>query len=266
MMDRTETNDELLEKGVTPEIACDLFYNGVWQKNTVSVPGEMALTIYVNGLELVTIMCTPAKLTPLVLGFLYSEGIIENVKDVASMRVCIDDSLADVKLNKSDFQLPVKRTLTSGCGGGATFSTRANPVVSNLFVTPTEVSDLMKKMLKQAELYKYSGGIHSSALTDKESLLVLAEDIGRHNTLDRIQGECLLRGISTKDKLLLSTGRLSSEMALKAAKMKTPIIVSRSSPTHRSIALSKDLGLTLIGYARADRLSVYSHPERIITG
>jgi len=263
-MDKMSNKDELLEMGVTPEVACDLFYNGVWQKNTVSVPGEMALAVYVNGLELVTIMCTPSKLTPLVLGFLYSEGIIENTKDVASLRVCLDDSLADVKLNNIDFRIPSKRTLTSGCGGGSTFSYQAKRVVSDLVVTPAEVLGLMKKMNQQSELYKYSGGIHSAALADNENLLVLAEDIGRHNTLDRIQGECLLRGISTRNKLLLSTGRLSSEMLLKAARMDTPVVVSRSSPTQRAITLAQNLDITVIGYAKADRLSVYSHTERIV--
>jgi FdhD protein len=91
----------------------------------------------------------------------------------------------------------------------------------------------------------------------------VSEDIGRHNTFYKIQGECLMRGLATKDRLLLSTGRVSSEMLLKAAGMQIPVVVSRTSPTGRGISLARDLGIALVGYARGSRLLVYSHPERL---
>jgi FdhD protein len=153
--------------------------------------------------------------------------------------------------------------LTSGCGGGASFVTQGQKVDSNLLVTPEEILSLMKQMQDQMGLYRVSGGVHGSALADTKRLLVVSEDIGRHNTLDKIQGECLLRGLSTKDRLLLSTGRVSSEMLLKAAKMQVPVVVSRTSPTGRSIELAGELGIAVVGYARAGRLTVYSHPERL---
>jgi FdhD protein len=101
-------------------------------------------------------------------------------------------------------------------------------------------------------------------LGDNSSLLAVAEDIGRHNTLDKIMGECLLRKLSTRDKVLITTGRISSEMLSKAARMMTPIVVSRSSPTDRSISLAQELGITLVGYVRGSRLSVYTHNERVL--
>ena len=113
------------------------------------------------------------------------------------------------------------------------------------------------------ELYHLCGGVHGSALSDTKSLLVVAEDIGRHNTLDKIQGECLIQGLTTKDRLLLCTGRVSSEMMLKAAKMQTPIIVSRHSPTESAVSIARDLGIALVGHARGSNLSAYSHPERL---
>jgi FdhD protein len=262
-MDKPKTNDELLARGIAPDIGCARFSESTWLKTSVCVPGEMELTIYINGLELVTMMCTPAKLTPLILGFLYSEGMIKSVKDIASMRVCEEESLADLRLNTSDFKLPTRRTLTSGCGGGVAFTSQAPKLRSDLVVTPPEVLSLMAQLVEKSELYRLCGGVHTSALADTKNLLVVAEDIGRHNTLDRIQGECLLTGLITKDRLLLSTGRLSSEMLLKAAKMEIPVVVSRSSPTERAISLARDLGITVVGYARASRLSVYSHPERL---
>jgi FdhD protein len=122
----------------------------------------------------------------------------------------------------------------------------------------------MKQLNERAELYKYCGGVHTSALGNNSDLLVIAEDIGRHNTLDKIMGECLLTKLSTKEKVLLTTGRISSEMLSKAVRMKTPIVVSRSSPTDRSISLAQELGITLVGYVRGSRLSVYTHNERVL--
>jgi FdhD protein len=121
----------------------------------------------------------------------------------------------------------------------------------------------MKQLNERAELYKYCGYVHTSALGENSSLLVVAEDIGRHNTLDKIMGECLLRKLSTRDKVLITTGRISSEMLGKAASIMTPIVASRSSPTDHAIALAKELGITLIGYVRGSRLSIYSHEERV---
>jgi len=179
------------------------------------------------------------------------------------MRVCEDDSLADVRLVNADYKLPTLRTVTSGCGGGVAFTAQGEKVESDLVVTPTEVLSLMKQLQEQMELYRLCGGVHASALSDNKNLLVVAEDIGRHNTLDKIQGECLLRGLVVRDGLLLSTGRVSSEMLLKAAKMRAPVVVSRSSPTGRAVSLARDLGIALVGYARGSRLTVYSHPERL---
>jgi FdhD protein len=251
-------------KGVEPNIVCDRFSDEGWVRTSAHVPSEMQLTIYVNRQEVVNVLCTPTKLNCLVIGFLYAEGIISSLGDVLSMRVCEDDSLADVMLSNPDYELPTrKRTLTSGCGGGETFKTQAQKVDSDLIVTPREVLSLMKQLIEQMELYRLSGGVHASALSDTNNLLVVAEDIGRHNTFYKIQGECLLRGISIRDRLLLSTGRVSSEMLLKAAGMQVPIVVSRTSPTGRGISLARDLGIALVGYARGGRLLVYSHPERL---
>jgi len=127
------------------------------------------------------------------------------------------------------------------------------------------VLGLMKQLYQQQSLFQLGGGIHSSALCDRTQILVLAEDIGRHNTLDKIMGECLMRGLPTQDGILLTTGRISSEMLLKAARMQTPIVVSRGSPTERAITLGNKLDITVIGYARGSRLSVFSGDERLLT-
>jgi FdhD protein len=250
-------------KGVVPDVVFDRFSDEGWGRPSVHLPSEMALAICVNRQELVTILCTPTKLNCLVLGFLYAEGIISGIGDVASMQVCEEESLADVILSNPDYKLPTQRTLTPGCGGGATFKTQRQRVDSNLVATPEELLSLMNQLQKQMVLYQLCGGVHASALSDTKNLLVVAEDIGRHNTLDKIQGECLLRGLQTRDRLLLSTGRISSEMLLKAAKMQAPVVASRHSLTGSAVSLARDLGIALVGHARGSRLSVYSHPERL---
>ncbi len=249
------------------EGAQDIFYNRFsdegWVRTSGHVPSEMEFTIYVNRQELVTIMCTPTKLNCLALGFLYAQGIISGTADVLSMRVCEEDSMADVRLSNTEYKLPTLRTLTSGCGGGVAFKTEGQRVDSDLVITPEEVLSLMKQFQEKMELYQLCGGVHASALSDTKKLLVVSEDIGRHSTIDKILGECLLRGLSTKDKVLLGTGRISSEMLRKAAGMQIPIVVSRTSPTGRAVTLARELGITLVGYVHGNRLSVYSHPERL---
>ena len=260
---RQEAIGKLDRKGVAPDAVFDRFSGEGWSRASSHLPSEMALAIYVNRKELVTILCTPTKLNYLVLGFLYAEGIISGIGDVASMRVCEEESLADVILRNPEYEPPTQRTLTPGCGGGAAFKTEGQRINSDLAATPKDVLSLMKKLQEQTKLYRLCGGVHASALADTKNLLVVAEDIGRHNTLDKIQGECLLKGLRTRDRLLLSTGRISSEMLVKAAKMQVPVVVSRHSTTGSAVSLARDLGITLVGQARGSRLSVYSHAERL---
>jgi FdhD protein len=255
--------DDIIPAGITPDIQSDKYIDGKWQQVSLAVPKEMPFTIYISGIELVTILCSPIKLNCLVLGYLYSEGIIKDIKDVASMRVCEDDALADVKLVNPDFTLPKKKVLTSGCGGGISFNIDSPEMDSDIRISPQTILILMKQLMESASSYNLSGGIHTSALCDNNSILVIAEDIGRHNTLDKIIGECLLRKISSMGKILLASGRISSEMIRKAAIMQTPVIASLTSPTERAVILARDKGITLIGYAKGNRLTVYSRPERL---
>ncbi len=118
--------------------------------------------------------------------------------------------------------------------------------------------------LKQAqELYRKSGGVHTSALSDGERLILVAEDIGRHNTLDKLAGRCLLEQVRLEKKIILTTGRISSEMMQKAGRMGAMMVVSRTSPSSLSVNMAEQMGITLIGYARGDRYTVYAHPEKI---
>ena len=126
-----------------------------------------------------------------------------------------------------------------------------------------QISQLMRDLRREAEIHQSVGGTHASALSNGSEILVMAEDVGRHNTLDKIRGECLFRGIPTRDRMLLTTGRVSSEMVAKAAKMEVPIVASRSPPTDLAFKLAREWEMTVVGYVRGDKMNVYSRPDRV---
>ena len=221
---------------------------------------EQPLTVYVNGERFLTLLCTPIKLDALVLGYLWMEKVIGGLEDVTTLAISEVDGRADVTLARP-VSLPTERILTSGCGGGITF--RIDPRLfsrldSRLRVRPADLAARMKELYGEAVQYQASRGIHGAALADEDGLLVVAEDVGRHNAVDKIKGEALLRGIPTADRILLSTGRISSEMLLKAARMGVPLVASRTSPTEMAVGLAEQLGITVVGYVRPDSLNLYA--------
>jgi FdhD protein len=221
---------------------------------------EQPLTIHVNGERFLTLLCSPVKLEALVVGYLWMEKIIADPGDIARLEISVVDGRADVTLGQP-VTLPTERILTSGCGGGITFRIdhRLFPRLhSSLTVRPAQLIARMKDLFGAAVHYKTSRGIHGAALSDGEGLLVVAEDVGRHNAVDKVKGEALVRGIPTQDRILLSTGRISSEMLLKAARMGVPVVASRTSPTEMAVALAEQLGITVCGYVRADGLNLYA--------
>lgn len=235
-----------------------------WRVAAGKLGQEIALTIYLDQVELATLMCSPDRLNFLVAGFLRSEGIINKLEDLALMRVCDEEQVVDVRLMRPR-QLTSKRILTAGCGGGVTFDDGADlkPVESELSVGPDQVLDCMRQLQRLYGGRSEQSGVHVSGLANGRELVAIARDVGRHNTLDKIWGQCLFQGIETAGRVLLTTGRLSSEMVLKAARMGVPIAASLNSPTTKAVELGERLGITLVGYVRGSRLSVYSHPRRL---
>src|SRR5881397_750923 len=221
---------------------------------------EQPLTIHVNGEKFLTLLCSPMTLEALVVGYLWMEKVIGDVEEIARVEVSPVDGRADVMLTHP-VTLPTERILTSGCGGGITFRIdhRLFPRLSSaLRVRPEALAAGMKDLFAAAAHYKASRGIHGAALSDGERLLLVAEDVGRHNAIDKIKGAALLRGIPTEHRILLSTGRVSSEMLLKAARMGVPVVASRTSPTEMAVALAEQLNVTVCGYVRPDGLNLYA--------
>jgi FdhD protein len=228
---------------------------------------EALACISVNGQELATFMCSPRDLDRLALGFLFNEGLIGGLHDVAALHVSARRTCVDIWLHGSDFQRPERAVVTSGCGGGVTFddlSERHPPLFSDLRVTPETLASLMKKLHRGATLYQRSRGIHTAVLAGEEGVLLQVEDVGRHNCLDKLSGAALLEGIPTKDRVILSSGRISSEMINKARRLEAPIVCSRTSPTSLSVALAEAWNMTIVAYLRQNRMRIYTHPERVI--
>jgi len=237
-----------------------------------AVIDEALACVSVNGEELATFMCTPRDLTELALGFLYNEGVIEGLDEVRAHHVSKSGTCVDVWLHNTTFERPRRAIITAGCGGGLTFndlSEAYEPLASDTRATPEQLAALMKRLHMGAELYQAARGVHTAVLAEigpaSEALTLLqVEDIGRHNCLDKLQGAALLAGIPTKDRILLSSGRISSEMINKARRLQTPIVCSRTSPTGLSVALAEAWNITIVAYLRQDRMRVYTHPERVI--
>src|SRR6266571_1951765 len=221
---------------------------------------EQPLTIRVNGEKFLSLLCSPIKLEALVVGYLWIEKVIGDPAEITRLDVSAVDGRADVTLDHP-VTLPTERILTSGCGGGITFRIdhRLFPRLSStLRVRPGALALGMQGLFAAAVHYRASRGIHGAALSDGERLLLVAEDVGRHNAVDKIKGAALLRGIATEDRILLSTGRISSEMLLKAARMGVPLVASRTSPTEMAVALGEQLNITVCGYVRTDSLNLYA--------
>ena len=162
-----------------------------------------------------------------------------------------------------------KKTITSGCGRGITFTDTASlknlpPNKTLITVSPEEIQNLLKEFRSISELFMQTGGVHSAALADRQKIHLFAEDIGRHNAVDKLIGKAFLEGIPVEDKILLSSGRISGEIMTKVIRNRLPIMISRTAPTCMAITYAEDHGITLIGFARGNRMNIYTHPQRVV--
>ncbi len=234
------------------------------------VAREFPLTIIFNDRELVTLLCSPADLKNLAVGFLTSEGLIASQSQIK--KVLVDESRGVVRVETSGSDIKAeevfKRFISSGCGRGASFYsaadvTESSRVQSSLAVTRAEITLLFREFQRKSDLYHSTGGVHSAALCDSEGIIVFSEDVGRHNAIDKIFGKCFLEGIPTDDRIVLTSGRISSEILLKVARRNIPLLASKSAPTDLGVRLARDLGVTLLGFVRGNRMNVYANEGRI---
>ncbi len=242
------------------------YRNGCLEPEQGETVREFPLVLHVNGREIATLVASPHDLRQLVVGFLRLQGFVSSISEFDMLAVCEDHGIANVRI-KGELPEKLKPVLTSGCGTGITFTLPAVPSSmlesSHPPVAPETIFMLMDKLHRLTEKYSAHGGIHSAAAGDANGIILHCEDIGRHNTVDRIAGEALLKGVDLSGKVLMTSGRISSEMAAKSALLGVSLIASRTSPTDMAARICQQAGIALVGYVRAGSFRVYSRPEGI---
>jgi len=261
----------LLMNKATFSVGQNLYKVGQRVRIDSEVIVEAPVSLTVNGEIWLTLLCTPIDLEALAVGFLYNERLIQSFDEIDSVHVCSSGDNIDVWINHS-VNKPEKWLRTSGCTGGITFigteisTTYAKVLkINDIHITPMQVNNFLDELLQAQSLYRKVGGVHTSAVSDGNSILASAEDIGRHNTLDKIAGHCLMEGINLSRRIIMTTGRISSEMLQKSSRLGASVVISRTAASSLSIQMAHAWGITLIGYARRNQFRVYTHPERIET-
>jgi FdhD protein len=238
-----------------------------------SVASELPVTLIVNSEPLVSLLCTPSELEELAVGFLLTEGILRDKKSIKKLE--IDEKELSVRIELSDLpsdfsKMFKKRTISSGCGKGITFTSYRREVDRRIeakgpLLSLEDIRKLLSTFRNISKLYLETGGVHSAALSDGKEILFFSEDIGRHNAVDKLIGKAFLQSIPIENKVLITSGRVTSEIVTKAGRNRFPILISRAAPSCMAISYAEDMGITLIGFARGDRMNIYTWPNRIDT-
>jgi FdhD protein len=223
---------------------------------------ESPIALFINGRHAVTVMLTPVNLEDFVTGYLFTEEIIKTIKEIESIK--IEKNRVSV-ITKNLFKaLPPKKTVLSGCGGSVSFiDVEKLPKIHSDFSISAAVITAALRSVPDSDIHRTTSAFYVVALLDVQRVIIIAEDIGRHNAIDRIIGYALRNGIYMSQTFVISSGRISSEMVRKCLIANIPIIVSRSATTTLSVEIANKTGMTVIGCARDGKLNIYSHPERI---
>jgi len=232
---------------------------------------ESPLTIIFNNRELATLLCSPADRRYLAVGFLFSEGLLAAKDEIK--RVITDNVRGVVRVETTaDVELPAellsKRLITSGCGRGVSYynaldAQEREKIDSRVSLPPALIIRLVHEFQHRSRLYRMTGGVHGAALCDENGVKIFHEDIGRHNAIDKVFGECMLKGIPTRDRIIITSGRISSEILHKISRGSVPVLVSKSAPTNLAVRLADELGITLVGFVRGRRMNIYTNGWRI---
>lgn len=259
-----------MEPDVIVERKITSYRNGNRIETTDKIVKEFPLAIKLNGTEIISLMCLPVDLIELAIGFLYSDGLIDDNTIIKTTNLDMAKGLVEITAeNTPSPKITTSRIITSGCGKGSIFQQSLEDIKyieikTDIKLKPSTITELMKEMQAMADIFKSTGGVHSCALaTCQGSITHFFEDIGRHNAIDKIFGACLLQNLELDSSIVLTSGRVSSEIIIKIAKRRIPFVISRSAPTDFALDLAAELGVCVVGFMRGERFSVYTETERI---
>ena len=242
--------------------------SGIFSASDDCVVKEERIAFYLNGKKLLSVMSIPKEQDYHIVGFLMSEGVIENVKDIQNIEIKGDRVYLDAKIDEAKLQnLFLEKTLTSGCCVGVAGNLEGNVmqkfVDSNFKVSTQKLFLHLREFEKSSELFSLTGCVHKAMLV-LENATLISEDIGRHNAIDKVMGKAKMQGLFSKNAMLYVSGRLSLEMVIKAVMHDIPIVVSKAAATYLGIRAAQETGVTLIGFARGESANIYSHSGRIV--
>lgn len=236
------------------------------------VAQEKPLHLFLNRKLYATIFCTPSKLKELAVGHLFSEGIVKSIEEIEEVNLKKD--VCRVKLTPSvdlDKRLSLskhfQRVILSACGSKGTYvpSQRLSRIKSSLTVKAETVLDCVKYLNRASEIFRKTGGVHAAAIFSSDgTLMASAEDVGRHNAVDKVIGITMMRKTNLGKCFLALTGRMTGDIVMKAARLGVPVVASMAAAIDSGIAIAKKADLTLVGFVRGKRMNVYSVPERIL--
>jgi FdhD protein len=235
---------------------------GVFTPSTHEVIEEIPLAITINGRHALTAMTSPHMIREFVTGLLFTERIIHGADEIESVH--IEPGRVSV-LTTNPFKILVsKKTVLSGCGGSSSYLDVAKlpHISSDLVIDGATIQSAVKETLL-SDLHVKTGGIHIIGLFDEQGAVIITEDIGRHNALDRVIGYGLLKGVRFSRTFVVSSGRISSEMVRKCLIAGIPVIVSRGATTTLAVETAEQANLTVVGFVRGQKMNIYTHPGRV---
>jgi FdhD protein len=238
------------------------------------IAGEHPLTLYVDKKEIVTLMTLGAAPEALAIGFLRNQRLVESIEEIASVHVDWEVNAVVVTTHTGLVDLDrktEKRTATTGCGQGTVFGDLMADIETvrlndGMRVDEATLFGLMNAVRVHESIYKQAGAVHGCALAKDSEILTFVEDVGRHNAVDAIAGWMWLEDIDGRDKIFYTTGRLTSEMVIKAAQMQIPVLVSRSGLTKMGYDVASQVGITMIGRAVGKHYLLFTGAHRLVKG
>ncbi|GAB4387772.1 MAG: formate dehydrogenase accessory sulfurtransferase FdhD [Thermodesulfovibrionales bacterium] len=237
---------------------------GAFEEMEDDLAVERRLKVSVNGTPALSLYCSPVMIRELLVGLFMTEGIVKGAMCFETMSIQYGDEI-EVDISAEGEVSLEGAAITSGCAGGLSLQRQRSraALADDFSMEAGALREVFRAFQARSGLYRLTGCVHSAAISDGADILCFAEDIGRHNAVDKVIGYCLLEDIGFRGKVVLTSGRLTSEVIWKCSRWGIPLVVSRAAPTDLALSIAEECGVGVVGFVRGDRMSVYTHPRRI---